>query len=86
MAKVVSTLPRLILNGALSDKLNPKPAATPAPVATPATTDLTPDIAPDLGNGISERQRGRTSTITTSFRGVLNDTALDVPRRTLLGE
>ncbi len=100
MAKIVSAVPKLLtatLGGLASNP--PKPVAMTPAVATtvtPATAeiksntdiagpDLSDDLAKDLG-GIDARSKGRVGTITTSFRGVLNDTHNALPRRTLLGE
>jgi hypothetical protein len=74
-----------------------KPAATsPAATATPATpaapaeqptaTTTTPDAAKTLELNLARRERGRTGTVLTSWRGVLEPGALAPVRKNLLGE
>lgn len=97
MAKIVSAVPKL-LTGTLglmaSD--SPKPIVVEVPASVPTTPTDTdkkatddslsgPDLSEDM-EGVENRSRGRTGTITTSFRGVLNDSNNNLSRRTLLGE
>jgi hypothetical protein len=71
-----------------------KPAATsPAAMATPAApaeqptaTATTPDAAKTLELNLARRERGRTGTVLTSWRGVLEPGALAPVRKNLLGE
>jgi hypothetical protein len=98
MAKVVSTVPKLLTN-TIGNLIVDKPetvvaetasAVTPA-ATTPATTqtDTVDDTSlSDNLNAIETRNRGRLGTIATSFRGVLTDSKNDaaLSRRTLLGE
>lgn len=98
MAKIVSAVPKLLTStlGVMASD-SPKPIVVEVPVSTPATNTKTdtdqkadesvsgPDLSENL-DSITERSRGRTGTITTSFRGVLNDSTANLSRRTLLGE
>lgn len=95
MAKIVSVVPKLLTNTLGLTAEAPKPIVIETPTPAPTTladTDKKPDESisgPDLSddlNSIGQRNRGRTGTISTSFRGVLTDSSATLPRRTLLGE
>lgn len=68
-------------------KMPALPAYTPTPVE-PEPTPVDPEIAAtqQREEDILNRHRGRVGTISTSFRGVLSDSAFTPTRKTLLGE
>ncbi len=68
-------------------KMPDLPVFTPTPVVEePPAPDPEIAAAAQREQDVLNRRRGRIGTITTSFRGVLNDSAFTPTRKTLLGE
>jgi hypothetical protein len=80
MGKVVSAVPKLILGS--SDK----PSAAAPMTAAPDPAEEAARAAAESEQSMAQRRRGRMGTISTSFRGVLDNGSALVQRRTLLGE
>ncbi|HEY1096917.1 MAG TPA: hypothetical protein VGF14_06720 [Alphaproteobacteria bacterium] len=87
MAKIVSAVPKLLLGySSSSDKASVSTPVTPVTDPAADAADAAAEAAAQAEESLAQRRRGRLGTITTSFRGVLNDSNANLSRRTLLGE